>query len=546
MDARTEAIVERHKDAERARALRDSDREQIRSFIAPDAQSWLGGGTLPEDLRPEILDNSAEQSSEIFANALFSEICAPGKAWVDTRSAGGVEREDRDAALWLAAATRWGLAVCAPQTSGWYTAAAQAIRATIDFGDGCLYVGEGERGRLAINARPGAELTWSEDADGRVDQIFRRYTLDARQAAKAFKADVPEKIAKAAEDRPSERFTFLHAVFVNEEAVPGRRDAPNLPWRSERIWLDEKAPIRASVAGYHESPYNVGRWQRSADSAYGRGCGAVALPDVKMLQRVMRATIRGGEKIVDPPLLAADDGVLGRIQLGSGRITTVRWDMMLRGDPVRALQTGARPDLGEELCASIRQRVEAAYKRHLLQLVRDPNMTATHALLLDAESLRQLAQPVGQLVYEIFAPGWLRLLSIGERAGVLPPRPRSLRGQTLVPWFTSLFMQAVQLRAVSALSRLGDVLAPLVQLQPELLDNLDGDAAFRGSADHLGLPPEWLRPADQVKAIRQGRQQAAEAENAKRDAERAATSAAQLGQAAAMFAQAGQPGRAAA
>ena len=52
-----------------------------------------------------------------------------------------------------------------------------------------------------------------------------------------------------------------------------------------------------------------------------------------------------------------------------------------------------------------------------------------------------------------------------------------------------------------------EIIAPLIEFQPEIRDNFDGDQMARDIPDIFGSPQKWLRDIEQVGAIREQRQQ---------------------------------------
>ena len=73
--------------------------------------------------------------------------------------------------------------------------------------------------------------------------------------------------------------------------------------------------------------------------------------------------------------------------------------------------------------------------------------------------------------------------------------------------YVSPITRAQAMGDARALARTAEALAPLLQSNPEVLDNFDPDAAARDIADITGLRKAWLRSTDTVKAMRQARQQ---------------------------------------
>lgn len=55
-------------------------------------------------------------------------------------------------------------------------------------------------------------------------------------------------------------------------------------------------------------------------------------------------------------------------------------------------------------------------------------------------------------------------------------------------------------------------MAPVAAVDPSIMDNLDGDRAYRHVADLFGVPRIVIRPTEQVLAMREARREAAEAQ----------------------------------
>ena len=84
-------------------------------------------------------------------------------------------------------------------------------------GTAALFVEEGSNGfdtdGIHFNCLHIAEYYIQESIDGKVDTLYRKYKLTARQAVQEFGFDnVGEKIQTASKERPDHKFNFIHAV----------------------------------------------------------------------------------------------------------------------------------------------------------------------------------------------------------------------------------------------------------------------------------------------------------------------------------------------
>lgn len=95
--------------------------------------------------------------------------------------------------------------------------------------------------------------------------------------------------------------------------------------------------------------------------------------------------------------------------------------------------------------------------------------------------------------------------------GEFPPPPDALRGRGVRFTFVSPVEQARKQTEAAGMARFFELVAPLVQFQPEIMDNLDGDEIVRDAPDVSGMPRRWLRSKDRVEDLRGQRAQAQQA-----------------------------------
>ena len=74
----------------------------------------------------------------------------------------------------------------------------------------------------------------------------------------------------------------------------------------------------APEGGFTSFPYSIARYVTAPEEIYGRSPAMTALADIKMLNEMSKTDIRAVHKLVDPPILLHDDGILG------GGATTIR------------------------------------------------------------------------------------------------------------------------------------------------------------------------------------------------------------------------------
>lgn len=486
----------------------DGHWQEIRDVIYPAAAAFTSRETPGRKAHAQVFDSTAEQAAELLAAALHAGLTHPATSWFHLRALDDQANKDDAAARWLEEASRRMLDVFNSPGTNFAPQQHEKYLDLVAFGSACMYV-EDRPGNLPLfQTRSLSECFFAENAEGRVDTNFRWFELTARQAVQRWGAKAGRRLAQCADDprRQDDPFKFVHAVYPREKRDSGRLGATALPYASCWISVDEMLVVEEG--GFHEFPYTCPRWLKRAGEVYGRGPGMKALADVKMLQRAMKVTIRGVEKLVDPPLIVADDGVISPVRVTPSGINYVRADTMQGGGlPIRPLDTGGRPDLGEAFLKSIRERIEFAFYTHLIQFARNPQMTATQFLGISEQTARVLAPILARLQVEDLDPLVQRVFGILSRAGMLPPPPPSLHRQSIRVEYVSPITRAQKAGDARALAQTAEAIAPLLQSNPEVLDNFDADAAARDIADILGLRKSWLRSSDTVQAMRRAKQQ---------------------------------------
>ena len=109
------------------------------------------------------------------------------------------------------------------------------------------------------------------------------------------------------------------------------------------------------------------------------------LPDIKMLNEMAKTDIRAVHKLIDPPLLLHDDGILG----GGAMTVNMRPGGLNVGgvnrngqQMIQPFSTGARVDIADTKMDQRRAAIDDAFLVTLFQiLVETPRMTATEALI---------------------------------------------------------------------------------------------------------------------------------------------------------------------
>jgi hypothetical protein len=282
--------------------------------------------------------------------------------------------------------------------------------------------------------------------------------------------------------------------------------------------------------GFEDFPYILSRYVTGPRETYGRSPAMMVLPDIKMLQAMSRVVIRAGEKVVDPPLLIADDGVILPVNTKAGGATFARLDGRQQA-PIQPLNTGGRPDIGEEMMERRRRTINDAFLVTLFQILVDsPQMTATEVLQRAQEKGALLAPTIGRQQSETLGPLIERELGVLSRQGLLPEVPEILLDQEYEVEYVSPLSRAMKSEEGVGILRTLEMVQPIAAVDPSVMDNFDFDEITRVLADVNGVPQRILKPAEEIYEQRQSRAQQEQLQAALQNAPQAADAALKISQ----------------
>lgn len=378
------------------------------------------------------------------------------------------------------------------------------------FGTGVLLC-EDLRDGIGYKAIHLGECFISENARGQIDTNYRKFKFTARQALQKWGAGkLPEKLVKAAETEPERKFEFIHAVYPRADRKRGRIDKKNKAFASCYVCVDEKALI--AEGGFDAFPYLISRFSTAPNEVYGRGPAMMVLPDIKMLNEMSKTTIEVGHMVARPALLAAEEGIMGRLQLIPGGVSYGGIDEQGRR-LVQPLNSGGQLPITLEMEDQRRRVINDAFWVTLFQILTDqPNMTATEAMMRANEKASLLGPAIGRQQHEALGPMIELELIFLARNGRLPPMPRALAdaGGIYDIEYDSPVVQAINAGEGIAMARSLEQVEGMAKFDPSVVDNYDFDYIARAMPRLHGAPMKMLRKVEDRDRIREQRAQASE------------------------------------
>jgi hypothetical protein len=485
--------------------------EELAVFLMPSKIDFITKSTKGTKRAAEVYDSTGIHSLQILAASLHGSLTSPSTKWFGLRFREDALNEDKEAKDWLEKCSQGMFQEFGK--SNFSTEVAEAYQDMVGFGTAALQfdVKTKEANFDGFNFRAChlAEVVVAESVEGRIDTVFRKLTLSARQAHQKFGDNCGEKSMKALETDPDKEFDYIQAVFPRELKGESTMVAPpsQRPWACYFISVDDKKICKES--GYYELPFMVPRWSKTTGDIYGFGPGCVARPDIKTLNEARKLAMKAWEKSIDPPLKALQNGILGKIDMRPSTVTYVR-DMNNLEPLVNATNWNADQLMLTDVRASVRRILFSDQ----LELNDGPQMTATEVQVRYELMQRLLGPTLGRLQSEFLNPIVERAFYSMLRGNALPPMPEILQevGGDLDIEYVGPLARSQKMDEVTGIQRAIDGIMQLAQVNPEVLDIVDVDKAGRTISDRLGAPADILRGVEQVDEMRQQRQQQQQAQ----------------------------------
>jgi len=481
----------------------ESHWQEIADYMRPRKADITKKSQTPGNKRSELIfDGTAINAAELLSASLHGMLTNMSTPWFSLRFTDPAINQEDEAKEWLESTE--DVLYAAFHRSNFQEQIHELYDDLILFGTGVMLIEPDKTETFRFSTRHIAECYLAEDENGRVDTVYRQFRMFARAAVSQFGADkVGDTILKTEERDPYEQVTILHVVMPRDDRDVRKMNKTNKPFASFYIEPEEKLVL--SESGYDELPYCIPRWLKSSyELGYGRSPSMNALADTKVLSKMSEITLRAAQKQTDPPLMVPDDGFMLPIRTVPGGLNFYRSGTRDRLEP---LNIGANNPLGLQMEEQRRQAIRAAFYVDQLIMAQGPQMTATEVLQRTEEKMRLLGPVLGRLQAELLQPLIGRCWNIMLRGKQLPAAPPMLDAADVGIEYVSPLAKAQKQTEVQAMVRMLELLQPLMELDPGIVDHIDSDGLAKHVIKVLGIPASVTRGTLEVGAIRAQRQQ---------------------------------------
>ena len=502
IDQRAAVLMKRFGSLKTYRSNWESHWQEIGDFVAPNKGNITKKRTHGDKNTERIFDGTAQFAAELMASSMHGMLTNSGTPWFSLRYTDDEFETDDTSKEWLERATDTMYVEIG--RSNFHEAINELYFDLVTFGTAVMFVDTDKEGTLRFSTRHISECYVSEDEFGRVDTVFREFKMPARAAIAQFgEENVTQRLLKKSQSDPYDMVELLHVVMPRYDRDTIKIDAKNKPVAS--IYLDPGDKKIISESGFDEFPYMVPRFRKASyENGYGRSPAMTALSDIKMLNEMSKAVIQAAQLQIHPPLLVPDDGFILPVRTVPGGLNFYRSGTRDRIEP---LNIGANNPLGENQLEQRRTAIRAAFYVDQLVTGNRPGMTATEVIQKSTEKMRILAPLTGRLQSELLRPLIDRIFNLISKKKGFEAAPETMAGNEIDIEYVSPLAKAQRQGDIQASLELFQFLAPLMQVDPNVVDFLDVDGLAKHIIKTTGVPASVVRGAEEVAAIREQKQQ---------------------------------------
>ncbi len=514
--------------------------QDIALYVIPRKYPGMNGSITSPGTETEsrLFDNTAVEANQTNANGCLAWMTPAESVWFAFTPP--EDLKDDTAKTWLAKASQSSRNALA--RSNYYLAVHEFFLDRSAFGTACLYAEPGKRKALSFKCWPVGTFVMSEDYQGEVDTVIRKFKLTAEQAEEQFGREaLSEKIIKCLAKGGAallEEFEFLHFIMPRKQEDRKGNVKQRMPIACFYIEKDSRTLVRES--GYNEMPVFVSRymeWGTTTGGLYGWAPSWTAMPEARQLNFIQKMLDLYAEVAIFPPWLAPA-GMEGEIDPNAAGVTYFSEELQAHQMP-RQMSPPGRYDIGMDRVKAKQEAIERAFQVPMFQLFnsmeKPGQMTAREVMERSQEKLVNFSPTFARIQVELTNPlmRWLfdTLLEQGAY-GPVEEIPSSLIQE--VPG--GLFIATPQVQyssrialALRQLPTLGfwrtlDMCAAIAtgKQSTEIYDCFDTDAAVVNDAINNGVDPDIIRPKHVRDQIRNAR---AEAQRAQEEQEQMAAQA---------------------
>lgn len=478
--------------------------EEVEEYVLPHRKRVMDGSGYPDFERStKIYDGTPLTALQLLVDGIQGYMVSPSLNWFKLRMSDRELRKSKEVSKWIEEVENHFYSIFAK--SNFYESMSKVIFDGASMGTSTVGIEEDiVRGEIVFHAYHPYEIYIQEDKFGKVDTVFRRFFKTGRNLLKEF-PDMPEAIKTNIKSDPYENFECIHAILPREDIKEIAGENKELPYASVYILKDSGEILK--IGGYRELPSVTWRWRTNSGEIYGRCPVMDAMTDIKKLHQMGRTLLQQAH-MATSPMWNVPAEMKGRFKLKPGAINYYESTDRL------ASPTGV--NINYPVGVDREERVQKILEDHFrvdffLMLSRaERQMTAQEVIERQGEKASVLGTTIGRISSELLDSIIDRVFQIELDAGRLPELPIELRekkSDIRVEYRGPLAQAQRKFLRTQGITQSLNVILPMVNIKPEILDNFDFDQMVRRLAEEFDIPEDAVLDMKEVTKLREARAQ---------------------------------------
>ena len=221
-------LVKRFSALQSQRSTWEQHWQELGDYVAPRKSDIVNTRSPGEKRTVNLFDATAVHAAELLSASLHGMLTNASSPWFSLRFTSPELEQSDEAKTWLDSATKQMYNTF--HRSNFQEQIHELYHDLIVFGTGVMLVEMDDEFDIRFSTRHISECYLSEDANGRVDSVFRKFKISTRAAVDKFGNTA--SLAKAFKNDASDEIELLHVVTSRTDRDVTRPTSDNKPFAS--------------------------------------------------------------------------------------------------------------------------------------------------------------------------------------------------------------------------------------------------------------------------------------------------------------------------
>jgi hypothetical protein len=492
-------LNQRYEELKLLRSNLDSMFKDSQKYVRPNSNKFDHGHTTKQDDgSKELFDDTAVWCNQMFANGLASNLIPKSDRWfylrVQNKPQGSLTADELS---FLQGCEDRILHEFSLPQSQFYSASHECFLDIGAYGTSPVQISEVD-GVINFRSRPLSDVFFDTDQYGTVDTVHYRCYKTARQLMQAF-PNIADMRGFNPNDSVHNKYELIYSIYPNTDKAAKKGSRIGRGRKYTVTYWCPKMPEPILESGSSYFTFLVPRWSKLADEVYGRGPAFSCLSQIRALNKMVKEALTSAEYLNFPTLTAEEDSIMLPMKYGSRQIM-FHEPGSEKPSPILA---GNQPQYVMEMIRMYRESVNRSF--FVDQIIRQEKKERQSVLEIQdvrGQMLNQLAPLLNRMESEYLSPAIEATFELLARQDQLPERPASLDGAALEISYSSPSSQSQFATRLADISAFMKDIAPLAQVQPEVLQALNEQKLFESYAKYRNLDPAVIKSSEELESMR--------------------------------------------